>query len=119
MIYKDILENAIKIIGDTEIDINVNSEKRTKLINCGNTIYSELMEKRLCPYTVKELALTDTLDMHPMLNVNTLAYGVASEYFYRVGLLDNAAFYSNRYDGSINIIIRKQKAMDLKGKRFI
>lgn len=176
MIFKDILEKAVGIICDEDIDLDTESAKRTKLISCGNMIYSELTEEYVrlfataeviftdgkvyynaFPKSVKdiisvykngikqdftiypayilsditgvatvkyvyhgeELTLKDTVDLPPQFNAIMLSYGVASEYFYRSGLIDEAAFYKNRYDTSVVNLTRKQKSIDLKVKRFI
>lgn len=45
MTLRDILTKALEIIGDGELDLDAESDKRSRLISCGNMIYSELTEE--------------------------------------------------------------------------
>jgi hypothetical protein len=176
LILSDILEKAIAIICDDDIDLTVSSTKLTKLISCGNLIYSELTEEyvqlkkseeisfsdgiakytlfsesvkdireivkdglkrtfRIYPsyvecdidgdaevvytYHADELGLADEVVLSPQFTAAILATGVASEYFYRSGLTDEAAFYKNRYDTSVVNLTRQNKSIELKVRRFL
>ncbi|HKL74389.1 MAG TPA: hypothetical protein VJ903_05835 [Clostridia bacterium] len=177
MIFRDILEKAIGIICDDEIQVDTISPKLNKLIRCGNMIYLELIEEYVrlkeeeeitfvdgkadfssfsklvkdvisvqkdgvnvsfsvypnfvttdsCSgkatvkyvYHGEELDVNDNVILPPQFTPYVLANGVASEYFYRSGLIDEAAFYKNRYDTSIINLTRKQKSIELKVKRFL
>lgn len=176
MILRDVLEKALDIICDDEIDLNVSSKKLTKLISCGNMIYQELVEQYVplknkeelefvdgvllysafakpvkdilsikksgfaynfvmypsyvnCNvngnaqvnyvYHGGELSIDDNIILPPQFSENILAMGVASEYFYRSGLCDEAIFYKNRYDNAIINLTRKKSSINLKGRNLI
>jgi hypothetical protein len=70
-------------------------------------------------YHPKDLQMLDTVTVPPKFNANVLAIGVASEYFYRSGLIDEANFYKNRYDTCVINLTRHQKSIDLKVRRFL
>jgi hypothetical protein len=73
---------------------------------------------RYC-YHPKDLKAVDTVILPPQFTASVLALGVCSEYFYRSGLIDEAAFYKNRYDTSVINLTRHQKSLDLKVRRFL
>lgn len=70
-------------------------------------------------YHPEEPTLEDELDLPPTFTASILAVGVASEYFYRSGLIDEAVFYKNRYDNSLLNLTRKRGYVKLKYRRFI
>ncbi len=176
MILKDVLEKAKGIICDDEINLEISSKKRTKLIDSANLIYRELTEQYIelktkekltvendkifysafskkikdvisidkdgvkiefklmptyleCPvkgqveikyvYTYDELSLEDEIILPPPYTDNMLAMGIASEYFYRSGLIDEALFYKNRYDNALINMSRRRNGFILKDRSFL
>ena len=57
--------------------------------------------------------------LDPGINSTAVSYGVASEYYMRGGLTEEAVFYKNRYDNSIVNLTRKTLSFCLKKRRFI
>lgn len=70
-------------------------------------------------YHAEEPALEEELDLPPIFTSSVLSVGVASEYFYRSGLIDEAVFYKNRYDNSLLNLTRKRGYVKLRYRRFI
>lgn len=70
-------------------------------------------------YHAEEPTLEEELDLPPTFTSSVLAVGVASEYFYRTGLIDEAVFYKNRYDNSLLNLTRKRGYVKLYYRRFI
>ena len=176
MILKDVLEKAKGIICDDEINLEEESKKRKKLIDCANSIYRELTEQyielktkekltvendkiyysaftkkvkdvisiekdgqkvvfKLLPtylecvekgevevkyvYNCDELELDDEIILPPPYTDNMLALGIASEYFFRSGLSDEALFYKNRYDNALINMSRRRNGFVLKARNFL
>lgn len=176
MILREVLLKTIGIICDDDIDLDIESKKRKRLIDCGNTIYQELVELyvelktkenvaisdgkifysalskrakdilsihkngiklvfKLYPtfleideigeveikytYVPTELSLDDNLTLPPPYTENMLAMGIASEYFYRSGLCDEAIFYKNRYDNALLNMSRKRNSFILQKRSFL
>jgi hypothetical protein len=70
-------------------------------------------------YHAPELGLNSQLVMPPRFSEHVLAVGVASEYFYRTGLVDEAAFYKARYDNAINNLGKRSRGAQLPARRFL
>lgn len=71
-------------------------------------------------YHTEELALDDQMLLPPQYTAFVLANGIASEFFYRSGLADEAIFYKNRYDTAILNLSRRRQSVKLKAVgRFI
>lgn len=70
-------------------------------------------------YYLGELSLIDELTLPPQFNEYVVATGVASEYFYRTGLVDEAVFYKNRYDNAVTNLSRRLKSVNLPKRRFV
>lgn len=70
-------------------------------------------------YHAPEAGIDDALELPPQFSAHVLANGVAAEYFYRSGLIDESAFYKNRYDISVINLTRKNKPIELKVERFL
>jgi len=176
MILKDVLEKAKGIICDDEINLEEDSKKRKKLIDCASLIYRELTEQyielktkeklyvendkiyysafskkvkdiiniskdgqkvgfKLLPtylecvekgeveikyvYNTDELELTDEIILPPPYTDNMLSMGIASEYFFRSGLIDEALFYKNRYDNALINMSRRRNGFILKERSFL
>lgn len=64
-------------------------------------------------------ALDDTLALPPRFSLHMLACGVASEYFYRSGMVDEALYYRNRYEYSLNNSQVRLRKINLKADRLI
>ena len=63
--------------------------------------------------------LNDTLDLPAEFTPYALASGVASEYFFRTGLIEEALFYKNRYDRAISNLTQNRRTSYLKIRRFV
>ncbi|NLL55872.1 MAG: hypothetical protein GX242_01510 [Clostridiales bacterium] len=59
MILKDIIEKAIDIVCDDDIDVDVPSPKLNKLIRCANMIYQELTEEYVQLKECSEIEFND------------------------------------------------------------
>lgn len=70
-------------------------------------------------YHPDEPELDDEIVLPPQFTAFVLANGVASEYFYRSGLTDEAIFYKNRYDTAILNLSRIRKGITIKARRVI
>lgn len=66
-----------------------------------------------------ELTLTSDIVLPPQYTAAILATGVASEYFYRSGLPEEAIFYKTRYDNSVMNISRRRNPITIRERRFI
>lgn len=66
-----------------------------------------------------ELGLDDELLLPTSFTAAALATGIASEYFYRSGLIDEALFYKNRYDNTVLNLTRKRNTAAIVYRRFI
>lgn len=176
MILREVLSKTIGIVCDDDINLDAESKKRKRLIDCASTIYQELVELyielktkeniaitdgkipyasfskrvkdiisihkngikqsfKLYPtylgieevgsvdvrytYIPVELSLEDELILPPPYSENMLAMGIASEYFYRSGLCDEAIFYKNRYDNAILNLSRKRNSFTLQKRSFL
>ena len=176
MTLKQVLIKAIEIINNGLIDVENSSTELTRLIECGNFIYSELADeysdlkyseelvaadgtipftsftksvKKILKvkygsaevpfreyntyvdvmsqgtykvdYTYKSdaIGLNDTLDLPAFFTLYSVACGVASEYFFRTGLVEEALFYKNRYDRAVNNLTAERRRSKLKVRRFI
>lgn len=69
-------------------------------------------------YHSDELTIEDTVLLPPQYTAFVLANGMASEYFYRSGLTDEAIFYKNRYDTSVLNLSRRRQSVTLKAGRM-
>lgn len=176
MTLREVLVKTVGIICDDDIDLDIDSKKRKKLLSCANTIYQELVELyielkskekllicdgkifysnfakrvkdiisihkngikqtfKLYPlyleidekgeveikytYVPDILSLDDELVLPPPYTENMLSMGVASEYFYRSGLSDEAIFYKNRYDNALLNLSRKRNSFVLQKRSFL
>lgn len=176
MTLQEVLAKTIGIICDDDINLGVESKKRKRLIDCGNTIYQELVElyielktkenitivdKKIFysvfskkvkdiisihkndikqvfkqyptyleidekgiveikyTYVPNELGLSDELVLPPPYTENMLSMGIASEYFYRSGLCDEAIFYKNRYDNALINMSKKRNSFALQQRSFL
>jgi len=70
-------------------------------------------------YHASPLKLTDEMILPPTFTAGSIASGIASEYFYRTGLIDEALFYKNRYDNTVLNLTRKRRPGQVVYRRFI
>lgn len=70
-------------------------------------------------YHASELGLNDALVLPQSFTAASVAAGIASEYFYRSGLIDEALFYKNRYDNTVLNLTRKRLPGAIYYRRFI
>lgn len=141
MIYQELTEEYAQLKDEQEIefvDFKANFSAFPQLVKDIISIYKDGVKQdftvypnyvccslkngkamvRYC-YHPKDLGQQDQVILPPKFTANVLAIGASSEYFYRSGLIDEAAFYKNRYDTSIINLTRHQKSLDLKVRRFL
>ncbi|MFI3229046.1 MAG: hypothetical protein R3Y23_02635 [Bacillota bacterium] len=70
-------------------------------------------------YFTDELESGDEVVLPPKFTAYTLALGVASEYYYRLGLIDEALFYKTRYDNAISNLNIGLKCGNLPQRKFL
>lgn len=70
-------------------------------------------------YHLGTLGLADVVELPPQYSVHTLAVGVAAEYCYRIGLVDEALFYKNRYDNSLINLSKRMRTATLPIGRIV
>lgn len=70
-------------------------------------------------YYLSDLELEDEIIVPYNFTLNILGYGVASEYYYRQGMLDEAVFYKNRYDTAIENLTKKLRNSYMPRKHFM
>lgn len=70
-------------------------------------------------YHAEELTLDGDVLLPISVTPSVMATGIASEYFYRSGLIDEAVFYKTRYDNSIANLSRKRGIITLKARKSI
>ncbi|MBR1747157.1 MAG: hypothetical protein IJ735_02965, partial [Clostridia bacterium] len=61
----------------------------------------------------------EELDLPKNFGVDTLAVGVAAEYFFRNGFSDEAILYKGRYDNAVRNDLRTLRAGRLPNRRFV
>ncbi len=66
-----------------------------------------------------EVDLNDELILPTTFSAERICSGIASEYFYRSGLIDEALFYKNRYDITVSNLMKKRPTWTLHYRRFI
>lgn len=69
-------------------------------------------------YHSEELAIDDEATLPPQYTAFVLASGVASEYLYRSGFVEEAMFYKTRYDTAVLNLSRIRKGITLKKRRM-
>ena len=176
MTLKQVLIECVEMINNGLIDVNTSSAELTRLIECGNFIYSEIADvysdlryseekvsidgkinysdltktpKKILKvtdngadiafiegssyldvgkggtYTVEyaykssSVGLNDTLDIPACFTEYCVSCGVTSEYFFRVGLVEEALFYKNRYDKAVVSLTTSRRKSKLKARRFL
>ncbi|MGI6213414.1 MAG: hypothetical protein ACOYIQ_02535 [Christensenellales bacterium] len=70
-------------------------------------------------YLPPEPEADSELILPPRFSVHMLANGIAAEYFYRSGMPDEAAYYRNRYEYSLNNAQARLRNLTLKADRII
>lgn len=177
MKLSDILTRAAAIIGLEGFSVTEESSALTKLCDCANTIYSELVLEHIplknkeavefsggkaqysdFTYRVREilcvraygakipfvmyptyveagdfsgtgeveylfhlgtLAPDDDVILPPQFTEYVMAIGVASEYYYRLGYIEEAEFYKARFDNAVGNLTRRLKSFRLPPRRFV
>lgn len=66
-----------------------------------------------------EPGIDDELILPPWYTAHLIATGVVSEYYYRVGMVDEALFYRTRYDHSLQNLTKSIRSYTLPRRRFI
>lgn len=66
-----------------------------------------------------DVPLEKELILPPQISLYTLSIGVVSEYYFRIGLVDEALFYKTRYENSILNLTRRLKSIRIPPRRFI
>ncbi len=70
-------------------------------------------------YKPDEPELDSLLELPPRFSEYMLANGIASEYFYRGGMVDEAAYYRNRYEYSLNNAQVRLRNLTLKADKLL
>lgn len=140
-IYHEICEEYSLLLGEEEIEFDngrANYENFSKYVKNIISIYAneQKLEYNVFPLYVKAgtfsgkaivkynyhastLNLEDTAELPPQFTAEILSNGVAAEYLFRSGLIEEAAVYKNRYDTSVINLTRVHKSFDLKVARFL
>ena len=177
MNLSEILTRAAAIIGLDEDSLGEQSATLTKLTDCANTIYNELILEHIplrnketiafaggkayyedFAYRVREilavracgtkvpfvmypayveageldgeaevkylyhlgtLGADDEVILPPQFTEYVMAIGVASEYYYRLGYIEEAELYKARFDNAVSNLTRRLKSFRLPGRRFV
>jgi|AGTN01.1.fsa_nt_gi hypothetical protein len=69
-------------------------------------------------YHFGTLALNDAVELPPQYSEYVVAVGSISEYFYRLGLIEEAAFYKNRYETAVTNLSKRLKPLSLPTRTF-
>lgn len=112
LLYSDFSENVKDILSIRKNGENLNFTLYPSYVYCDLDGTAEV--KYI--FHPKEAELTDELVLLPQFTPNIIAMGVASEFFYRSGLLDEAIFYKNRYDNAVLNLTRKRSSIQLKAR---
>jgi len=70
-------------------------------------------------YKPDEPELDSLLELPPRFSVYMLANGVASEYYYRSGMVDEATYYRNRYEYSLSNAQVRLRNLTLKAEKLL
>jgi hypothetical protein len=70
-------------------------------------------------YHAPELTINSILILPPQYSERVVATGIASEYFYRTGMPEEAAFYKARYDNAVLNLCSRIKSVHLPSRRFL
>ena len=70
-------------------------------------------------YLPEEPDLDTELLLPPKFTLYMLANGIASEYFYRGGLVDAASYYRHKFDYSLSNISTRQRNLSIKADKFV
>lgn len=177
MKLSEILTRAAAIIGLDDVSVSVPSVTLTKLTDCANTVYSELVLEHIplknkeditftggkafysdFRYRVREvlsvkvrgvktpfvmyptyvesegaegsaeveylfhpgtLEADDEVILPPQFSEYVMAIGVASEYYYRLGYIEEAEFYKARFDNAVYNLSRRLKSFRIPPRRFV
>ncbi len=68
-------------------------------------------------YYLPDVSLEEKLPLPPQFSPYVIATGVVSEYYFRVGMVDEATFYKTRYDYSVHNLTRNLKSSYVIQKR--
>ncbi len=66
-----------------------------------------------------EPSVDEELLLPPQFTLYFMALGTVSEYYYRVGMVDEALFYKTRYEHSLSNLTRNLKSVTIPRRRFI
>lgn len=114
--FGDLAKNCKSVVRVTKNGIKVPFKVFPAYIECGTG--GELCVEYI--YHPEQLAsVNDEVVLPPEYTARSLSSGVASEYFYRTGLAEEALFYKNRYDNTVLNLSRKRNSFRLKNRRFI
>lgn len=115
--YLDAFTNRVKdILTVKQNGSNVNFEMFPLFIRCIG-LQGKCEVKYY--YTPPQPSLDSALSLPPRFSEYMLANGVASEYFYRTGLVDEAIYYRNRYEYSLNNAGMRLRNLRLKADRLL
>ncbi len=177
MKLSEILTRAAAIIGLDDVNASAPSAAVTKLTDCANTVYSELVLEHIPLKNKEDVAFTggkafyedfgyrvrevlsvkargtkipfvmyptyveaaghegvaeveylfhpgtleadDDVILPPQFSEYVMAIGVASEYYYRLGYIEEAEFYKARFDNAVYNLSRRLKSFRIPARRFV
>ena len=65
------------------------------------------------------LEADDEVILPPQFSEYVMAIGVASEYYYRLGYIEEAEFYKARFDNAVYNLSRRLKSFRIPPRRFV
>ncbi len=108
--YTEFDKNVKDIIGIYKNGVKVDFAIYPLYVECDATGIVEVKYV----YHLDEIDMDSEINLPPMYTKNLIAIGIASEYFYRSGLIDEGIFYKNRYDNALTNISRKRSRINVK-----
>lgn len=125
--YLDMIKKENLVFVDNKVYFSEFSEKVKDILEvyfCGKNVpfkvYPLYIESGIngeteiiYSYYTNELEINDEMILPPKYTLLFLANGIASEYYYRTGMTDEALVYKNRYDTALLNLSRKRKGIIL------
>ena len=116
VLYYSLLSKKVKdILSIKQGGANLNFEMYPLFVKC--KVEGKAQVKYF--YSAETPALDSHLELPPRFTDYLIANGIASEYFYRSGLLDEAAYYRNKFDYSLKNISSRLRGLNLKVDKMI
>ena len=114
--YSDLSRPVREIISITKGGRKISFEHYPTCVKCFES-EGEVEVQYL--FHVTDLDVDEELILPPQFTIYFLSTGVVSEYYYRIGMVDEALFYKTRYDHSLENLSRKLKSVRLPERRLL